>query len=79
MKSHIKSLAFIRHHLPVGGIKEICIRTGYSRFAVYSVFNGKTKLNLTNIKIIETAQAIIKEFTENEAKLNEVKMQEAKG
>lgn len=57
-----KSLKTIRNLLPVGGINEIATRTGFTRWAIYNVLKGKTKLNLNNFKIIDEAQKIIQEF-----------------
>ena len=57
-----KSLKTIRSLLPVGSINEIVQRTGFTRWAIYNVLNGKTKLNLNNFKIIDEATKIIQEF-----------------
>lgn len=65
----IKTLKIMRNLLPVGGINEIAQRTGFTRWAIYNVFKGKTKLNLNNFKIIDEANKIIQEFVKKQQDL----------
>jgi hypothetical protein len=62
MKIGEETLKVIRSELPGGGVLEVAARTGFSVTYCSLVLSGKKPLNLNNIRIINEAQKVTKEF-----------------
>jgi|GEM_PF-2200563 len=54
----------IKKNLPLGGKSEISKRTGLTQQTVHNILNGKPGRMSNVIKIIKSAESIIKEYRE---------------
>lgn len=63
MESNEK-LMQIKNGLPLGGIKELCIRTGLCRLTIQNILSGKKARMQNVIKVITEGEKIISEYQE---------------
>jgi hypothetical protein len=64
-----ETLQKLRMALPFGGLKMLAVRANYSTVYLNKFFKGDTKISAENEKIIFEAQKIIRQFSENSAKM----------
>lgn len=60
----VEKLTQIKNGLPLGGIKELCIRTGLSRLTILNILSGKKAVMQNVIKVITEGEKIISEYQE---------------